>query len=266
VRKPLALIDIHVHILPGVDDGPVDYDESMALIRQMVDEGIVGAVCTSHVLDSLNSPVEREYTLKFYRLREMVEEARLPIELWLGSELYFYARIDLNSPLATLNNNGKYLLFEFPLNEIPKDAGELIFQWTMEGYIPILAHPERNREICQNPEILMTMIRRGVLMQMDAGSLLGQFGRDIKRAAMKMMEHRLIHFIASDYHHPEVKPVQVCKQAFNTVSEKWGEPYADLLFKHFPSNAVKGMAIRPPEPIPLKTRRKSRVQSIFEGR
>jgi protein-tyrosine phosphatase len=259
------MIDIHTHLLPGVDDGSDTWDESLALIRQMAEEGITGAVCTPHVLSHLDPATETLLSETFGLLRQKTEQAGLPVKLWLGTELYYNARFDLRSPLVTLNHNGKYLLFEFPMNEIPKDGGSLIFNWIMDGFIPILAHPERNQAICRNPEIAAEFIQRGVLMQMDAGSLLGIFGRNVRRAALKLIDYRLIHFVASDYHHPENRPAEACRKAYAVIARKWGEPYAKDLFYHFPESVLLGRAIQPREPVPMPPG-KQPLNTIFEGR
>ena len=128
--------------------------------------------------------------------------------------------------------------------EVPKDANELFFELTLDGYSPILAHPERNLSIQQNPEIANDFVRRGVLLQLNAGSLTGMFGRRVKQTAIRMVHQKIIHFVASDCHNARSRPLALQK-AFKVVVRKWGEPVAKLLFRINPYKAIIGEEIIP---------------------
>jgi protein-tyrosine phosphatase len=236
------MIDIHTHILPGIDDGPVNSDQSLKMLHRGVAEGILGLVCTSHVLDQLDEKVEARFIKAFKELEKKVKENHIPINLWLGSEIHCHAAFNRNSKLATLNGNGKYILFELPMIEVPKDAKELFFDLSLDGLTPILAHPERNLYLQQNLELVEDFVQRGVLMQINAGSLTGDFGRKVKQTAFKMMQQKIVHFVASDCHSVKTRPLAM-KKAYKMVSRKWGEPVGKRLFRINPYKAVIGEQI-----------------------
>jgi len=148
------MIDIHTHILPQIDDGPMDWVESLNLIKQGMRDGIRGAICTSHVLNRLDEELEGKILYKFDQLKSILNREKMDFDLWLGSEIHCNAQFNVLSKIATLNSNQKYLLIELPLGEIPMDVGEKLFQLSLDKISPILAHPERNSMILLKPQFL----------------------------------------------------------------------------------------------------------------
>ncbi|MCD6117820.1 hypothetical protein J7K93_12450 [bacterium] len=247
------MIDIHTHLLPGVDDGPGNFNESLEILRGGVLEGIHGVVCTSHVLENLTPELEKKYIEKFLKLKELAAKEGLGISLWLASEIMSTANFDFHSPIATFNNNGKYLLIEFPMAHMPSDVGEIFFNLNLEGVHPILAHPERNAVIMQKPQVVYEFINRGVLMQINSGSIAGAFGRRPRETAMLMLEHNLVHFVASDCHNPASRPMSL-KKSFSIINDKFGKERAENLFMKNPAKAVAGEEIDIGDPQPVKSR------------
>ena len=258
------MIDIHAHILPGVDDGPRDWQESLAILQRGRADGIRGVVCTSHVLDRLDAEVERTLIQKFKALEKIVQENGLDIRLWLGSEIHSQTKFDLTSKVATVNGNGKYLLFELPLGELPQDVGDILFHISMEGVTPILAHPERNVVIIRRPETAFDFVRRGVLLQLNAGSITGDFGKKVKGIATLLLDHRCVHFVASDCHSVRNRPM-VLSKAYHVVERRWGRETAERLFRSNPYKAVMGEEIVSQTPV-VYAERKSRAGRIFGAR
>jgi protein-tyrosine phosphatase len=238
------MIDIHAHILPGIDDGPFDFNQSLEMLRKGVKDGIRGVVCTSHVLNRLDGEIEKKFIETFKKLEYQVKMNKISISLWLGSEIHCHASFDKKSRLTTLNGNGKYILLELPMMEVPRDSRELFFDLILKGFTPILAHPERNLTIQKNPEIANDFVQRGVLLQVNSGSLTGMFGRKVKQTAFKMMQQQIVHFIASDCHNTKSRPLAL-KRAYSAVARKWGEDTARLLFQVNPYKAVIGEEITP---------------------
>ena len=233
------MIDIHAHVLPQVDDGPGTWEESLALLQRGEEDGIRGAVCTSHVLDRLDERLEAELTEKFETLKRMASKQGLKMSLWLGSEIHTNAHFSLRSRVATLNGNGKYILMELPMGDIPKDVEDKFFQIRIEGVYPILAHPARNSRILQNPQKAFQFVQKGVLLQLNAGSILGKFGKRVKRLANEMLDHQMVHFIASDCHSPNNRSM-VLSNAYEVVDRGWGTETAERLFRINPYKAVIG--------------------------
>ena len=252
------MIDIHAHLLPGIDDGPSDLDESLAMIEAGYRDGIRGAVCTSHVLNRLDAQMDAKLTEVFGQLQERMREGKMRMELWLGSELHVNASFNPGCRAASIAGNGKYYLLELPLNGIPNDVDERMFQFTLQGCKPVLAHPERNSVIAQRPETVYSLVQRGVLMQLNAGSLTGMFGRGIRKRAEEMLDHNLVHFIGSDCHNPKTRPMALHK-AYKVVVARQGKETAEKIFLDNPRNAIRGEEVWVPHPIPFDRKKRKYI-------
>lgn len=236
------MIDIHTHILPGVDDGPITWDDTMTMLKQGIEDGITGIVCTSHVLNKLDAACEKQLIEKYQELKKRAKEQSLSVELWLGAEIHIQSEFDLKSPLATLDNNGKYMLVELPLNDIPENAAETIFQLCLDGIVPILAHPERNAIISQRPNWAFEFAQRGLLLQINAGSVTGYFGQRTKRLVYQFIDQGYVHFVASDCHSPKGRTM-ILSKAYKVIEKKWGKKMAQRLFVENPRKAIAGQKI-----------------------
>jgi len=257
------MIDIHTHVLPGVDDGPGNFVESLEMLKVGMRDGIHGVVCTSHVLNRLTPDIEQTFQEKFRKLKELVADEGLGISLWLGSEIMCTASFDLRSPIATINNNGKYLLIELPMGQLPAGVDEVFFNLSLEGIVPILAHPARNAVIQQRPRLVHEFINRGVLMQINSGSVTGVFGKKARQTALLLLEHNLVHLVASDCHSVVSRPMHL-RKCHGFIQNKFGSDLARDLFFTNPSKAVAGEDIDIREPVvPSK---KSFLSRLFKTR
>lgn len=195
------MIDLHHHCLPNVDDGPREWDEAVAMLAMAAEEGIETIVATPHVLRG-RWPVRS--------IQELEERANLLREktgdtprLLLGSEYYFsHDMADLlqagNSivPLA----GSRYVLLELAANSVPPMFEQPLYRAQLNGWIPIIAHPERNLVFQKQPELLAELIHHGARMQITATSLVGAFGNSARMAAENFLRLGLVHFIATDAH------------------------------------------------------------------
>ncbi len=190
------MIDIHCHILPGVDDGAADLGESVKMAKIALADGIVKIVATPHIKEPL---IDRQYLSKCHEmLTRTLDEKHIPIDIFLGGEVA--AHLDLSKfNLHTLNGT-KYILIEFPAGHLPQSAGELIFNLILNGFYPIIAHPERNSSILKNPDTLFNLLNQQVLLQITAGSITGMFGTDTMACARFLLRKGVVSFIASDAH------------------------------------------------------------------
>ncbi|WP_369964704.1 tyrosine-protein phosphatase [Mammaliicoccus lentus] len=213
------MIDIHNHLLVGVDDGPRSSDEMIELLRQAKRQGIEGIIVTPHHLHPRyqNEFPKVENLLK--ELKENPEVKQLSIDLYpevkqLSIDLYPGQEIRVTDDILTDIENkdiqglhySKYLLLELPSDHIPAFATRLIYEIQNKGFVPIIAHPERNKAIAKDINLLFELINIGALSQMTASSLTGDFGKSVQKISIEMIEHRLVHFIASDAHHAEKRP------------------------------------------------------------
>ena len=147
------MIDIHTHIIPEFDDGAKSWDESVEMLIQAAEDGVTDIVATPHILNDKDFAREQELFDKFSALKELVKKKQLELNLYLGCELYAYPEMKFNKTFATLNDNGKYFLIEFPMNTVPVFIPDRFFTLALEGLIPIIAHPERYLNFINNPQL-----------------------------------------------------------------------------------------------------------------
>lgn len=244
-----AMIDLHHHLLPGVDDGPRDLSESVEMCRMAADEGIDTIVVTPHVLRGRWRPLSRlELTDKLDTVRAA---AGAHPRLLLGSE-YFFAHDmadalhgDAIVPLAA----SRYVLFELASNSVPPMLEQPLYRTQLEGWVPVLAHPERNTVFQENPELLAALIHHGMRVQVTATSLTGAFGAKAAAAAEIFLRRRLVHFVATDAHNTTKRPPRV-KEAIGVLTELAGTDAADALTRRNPLAVVENRPL-PWEPEPL---------------
>ena len=196
------MIDLHAHILPGLDDGVRSPSEARDLARAAVAEGITAMAATPHVRDDYPTTADQmEDALAGLRLA--LAEAAIPLHVLAGGELALTRLVAMeNEELVrfTLNRSGKYLLVEFPYYGWPLALEQIVFDLRLAGITPLIAHPERSAEIQERPARLEQAVASGAKVQVTAGSLDGRFGRRARRAAHSLLELGLVHVLASDTH------------------------------------------------------------------
>lgn len=241
------MIDLHFHCLPGIDDGPEDWDESVALCRAAAAEGTTMIVATPHVLRGPwvnDDPELRDaLVLELNNLLGGVPEILAGCEYFLSADAVELVERGRWSPLTGLNRTG-YLLLELPSGEIPGHTGALFHELTLLGVTPVLAHPERNRPLSEDPERLEELVERGARVQVTAGSLLGDFGPAAAEAAREMFRRGLVHLVASDAHSVDRRPPRLAA-ARRHVLETWGEKAELGLFVDNPRAVILS------EPLPF---------------
>jgi len=258
------VIDIHSHVLPKVDDGSPHLVESIKMLQQAATDGITAVICTPHILKTADFQNESLYFSRLNELKEMAKNEGIPVEIYLGSEIYIQPEFDFSSRMATLNDNGRYFLVEFPMGSIPRFAAEMFFNLIADGKIPIIAHPERNLGFLQHPEFAYGFVQRGALLQLNAGSLRGHFGPDVKKLALTLLEHRLVHFIASDCHDSKRRKCRL-SATHELVTEKWGTDYADELFLTNPQRVLAGEYFEPLDPLPIEKESSGVLKKVLES-
>lgn len=206
--KMNKMIDIHNHILIDVDDGPKTKEDAIALLKQAKNEGVTEIIATPHHLSPTFDNEYENVQQKLQQLSEMQEVKELGIKLYPGQEIRISDQIlpQLEKNEAIGLNHSKYLLIEFPSSGVPHYTSRLFYEIQSKGYVPIIAHPERNKEISQNLDVLFELINGGALSQITSASLAGQHGKKLQKLSLQMIENNLSHFIASDAHHDKNRP------------------------------------------------------------
>jgi len=245
------LIDLHCHILPGIDDGATDIAESLAMARMAVADGIQTIVATPHTLNEVyfNPPGKvLQYT---DQLQQILSSERIELRICPGSDAHICAKMMdrvQNLEAATINQNGRYLLVEFPVQTIPADSREELFQLKLNRITPIITHPERNLVFQNDLELLYDLVAMGCLVQITAMSVTGELGEDAMECAHRLLEHGLAHVMASDAHSVDSRPpvlsagVAAAAQILGSARE------AEAMVVDRPEAIVAGAAVEVAEP------------------
>jgi protein-tyrosine phosphatase len=197
------MIDIHNHVIYKFDDGPKSLKESLKMLQIAEGQGISDVFATSHFKEIIRPEEESDYFEKLKILQQEAADNNISVNIHSGGELFyslFMNKVVKQHKVATLAGLGQYILMEFSLFIMPSGVEDVLFKLTMDGFIPIIAHPERYPSIRKNPYKALDYLRFGAIYQMNAGSILGSFGKDIQKVSMWMLENKLVHFISSDAH------------------------------------------------------------------
>lgn len=250
------MIDLHAHILPGLDDGSGDLAESVAMAEVARDDGIHTIVATPHVLQGVFDNDKNKILSAVKALNQTLQEQGIAVKILPGAEYYLEADLPLKlaqGELLTINDNGRYLLVELPSAFIPEYSAQALYEIQLQGVTPIIAHPERNAGFSRRPTILEELISRGVLAQVTSASITGLFGKKVKQTAYSFIKQGLIHLISSDAHSSKVR-APLLSQAQKEIEHQLGSDLARQLTVQNPCSIVKGESIEPPLISQPKTR------------
>ncbi|WP_309089163.1 CpsB/CapC family capsule biosynthesis tyrosine phosphatase [Domibacillus sp.] len=196
------MIDIHCHILPGVDDGAKDIAHSLQMARTAEQEGITAIVATPHHMNGTYQNEKAVIEQSVQLLNVQLEQEGINVDIYAGQEVRLYGELleDYQSNKLLTVNQSTHMLVEFPSSSIPAFAEQLLFDMQLKGITPIIVHPERNAAIAENPDRLYKLIQNGALSQVTAASVNGLFGKKAKALSLQLIEANLTHFIATDAH------------------------------------------------------------------
>ena len=251
------MVDIHSHILSAVDDGARNLDESLEMCRRSADDGITTIVATPHAHDSVHKTHAPEF------LRQKVDELNSLLKgaprIELGCELRFTHEVvkqvcqDQSAPTIA---GGPYVLVEFPHRILPPGSERALFELMGYQIRPIIAHPERNQMIIAEPERFFPLVEMGVLGQADSGSFTGQFGKAVQQTATVLLEHGLVHCLASDCHNTRNR-LPGLSEAVAAVAHLAGHDFAGAMAGANPAAIVRGERIpyQPPALYPKKRKK-----------
>jgi protein-tyrosine phosphatase len=250
------VVDLHHHLLPGLDDGAPDLATSIKMARIAADDGISHVVCTPHANSQYHFDAELIAT-KLSELRSAIGQAGIRLVLGTGCDFhlsYDNVRDALQNPHRYTVNGGEYLMVELPDYALPPTLEETFYSLRLAGLTPILTHPERNPSLQQDVSRLAVWVRDGLLIQITAASVTGLMGRKAQKLADRLLADRWVHFVATDAHNVSTRPPHM-RAARDHVAARYGEGYAQRLCTENPQAVFDNRPLPPQEP----------PQKIFEA-
>ena len=231
VNRLEGFVDIHTHILPGVDDGARDISQALALLKRAESQGTGALILTPHYRGRYRDNVREKLTEIFEDLRQAAKAECPKLELYLGCEVGY--ELDVSEKVAgggvlTLNGT-QYVLLEFRDASFRSRILDGVLEVVNFGYVPIIAHAERYEALRKFPELAAELTELGALIQINADSVLGKGGFGIKRYCHKLLKAHLVHFVATDAHDPKLRQPEL-RSCYQKIRKKYGQAYADALF------------------------------------
>ncbi|GAF65031.1 UTP--glucose-1-phosphate uridylyltransferase [Bacillus sp. TS-2] len=251
------MIDLHCHILANIDDGPKTIENSLEMAKVAASEGIHTIVATPHYSHPSFSKNEAKIIHeKVEELNQILIEQHIPLKILPGHELRIHGDLleELqNGEALSVANLGTYLFIEFPSNHIPSYAKTLFYQLQVEGYQPVIVHPERNSKLIESPNIIYEFVKSGVLTQVTSSSITGHFGKKIQKFSLQLIEHQLTHFVSSDAHNIESRTFRM-KDAYKVIEKEFDLEQVELL-KENAEQVINNGAVTIEEAIPFKRKK-----------
>ena len=235
------MVDIHHHLLWGLDDGPKDFETSLGMAKESAADGVTHIVCTPHANSTwaYQPEVNEE---KIAELQAALDRESVPLKIGIGCDFHItYDNIlDAKANPARYSINGLgYLMVELPDYGVPRGLTETFYELQLAGLTPVLTHPERNPTLQTDQARLAEWMRGGLLVQITGDSVIGKMGKTAQRIAHELLAKRWVHFIATDAHNLTSRPPRL-SQARDLVAKKYGEEYAESLVTTNPAAVFHG--------------------------
>lgn len=237
-------IDIHCHIMPGVDDGAKNLETSLEMLRIASGNNINHIILTPHH-KPMHHNVSYDHNLVYTRgLQEAAHKAGIEVKLYPGNEVYYSDETfsDLEEDRVRTLADSDYCLVEFHPTNPYKAIHNAVYQVQAAGFIPIIAHVERYSDVVSHPAYVEDLIEMGSCIQINASSVMGKYGFGIRYFTKKLLKKHLVHFVATDAHDTGSRAPKLL-ECRNYISGKYGEEYADRLFYHNPMCVIQNEVI-----------------------
>ncbi len=236
------IIDIHTHILPGIDDGAQNLKESIQMARTAYESGVKTVFVTPHcnIVGNFDNYYDESLREAYLELKEALHKEQIPIQLVLGMEVYATEEVPelLQCGKIITLNKSRYLLLEFGFRIDISLMDYLIREVTELGYELIIAHPERYPYVQKNPEMVYSWLEKGCYIQINKGSVLGGFGDRARKTALYFLNYGVVSFLASDAHSPDIRTTDMSR-VYDFILSNYGGEYAKLLFEVNPIGVME---------------------------
>lgn len=244
------MIDLHCHILPRLDDGPGVVAESVKMCIQAAEDGITDIVATPHVFNGRHEVSLEQRDVCLAKFNSFLHKRGLTLRLHPGAEVRLVPNLGehLRASKSLCINRSRYILVELP-HVMPHTLENELFALRLQGFVPILAHPERHQRIQSNPDYLLHIVSSGVLTQITAQSLLGDFGEECRHCAELLVQNRTAHIVASDAHSLTKRP-PLLSAARSRIEQIAGTREAQAMFEDRPRAILRDRPVDIPSPLP----------------
>lgn len=220
------IVDLHCHMLPGIDDGSPNLETSLELAKKAVLDGVTHILLTPHHLDNRYVNHKFDVIKKTESFQQALDKCKIPLQVFPGQEVHINGDLPERYPdLLGTDIDTRYMLLELPHSNVPVYTEKIIFELQKLGITPIIVHPERNKEIQSNLNILYNFIQKGALAQITATSYVGGFGENVADISQKLVENRLVQVVASDTHALKGRDF-VLREALESIGDDFGPKVA----------------------------------------
>lgn len=225
----MVMVDLHCHLLPGIDDGSKSMDISLRLAREATENGITHALLTPHHMNGRYVNHKQDVIWRTKEFQEQLKDHNIPLTVFPGQEVRINGQLlealDRDDILFA-DTAGKYMMLEFPDDDVPHYTNRMIFDLQQRGIVPVVVHPERNTKIMAEPELLYQLLEKGCLSQITASSYVGTFGKKVERFSRQLIKSGQGYIFASDAHDLPGRKYEM-RQAFEKLRHEFGQEVTD---------------------------------------
>lgn len=250
------MIDLHAHLLPGLDDGPSNIEQALELCRIAQADGIHTVVAVAHMMNGVYQNSTSRIKEAVSALSQRLEEEGIPLKLLPGADVHMepgMLRLIEDGEILTPNDTKRYLLLELPGYFVFPHLKELVFALKAKRITPIISHPERNAQIQRDLNQLYELVYGGALSQVTAMSLTGEFGSHAQSTTEALLEQGLVHILASDAHSADHRP-PILSRAVEVAAKRIGQEEALKMVTTVPQAVIEGRPWESPPPTPIQKR------------
>lgn len=225
----MVMVDLHCHLLPGIDDGSKSMEVSLRLAREATENGVTHALLTPHHMNGRYVNHKQDVVRRTKEFQKQINAHSIPLTVFPGQEVRINGQLleALDSDdILFADTAGKYMMLEFPDDDVPHYTDQMIFDLQQRGIIPVIVHPERNTKIMSEPDIIYRLLENGCLSQITASSYVGTFGKKVENFSRQLIEAGQGHVFASDAHNLPGRKYEM-QQGFEKLRHEFGQELVD---------------------------------------
>lgn len=253
----MVMVDLHCHLLPGIDDGSKNMEISLRLAREATENGVTHALLTPHHMNGRYINHKQDVIRLTKEFQEQIDTHNIPLMVFPGQEVRINGRLlealDKDDILFA-DTAGKYIMLEFPDDDVPYYTNQMIFDLQQRGIVPVIVHPERNTKIMAEPDLIYQLLEKGCLSQITASSYVGTFGKKVENFSRQLIEAGQGYVLASDAHDLPGRKYEM-RQAYEKMYQEFGKRLADQ-YQQNARSIINGENVLPNNLRTIKKRKK----------